>query len=95
MLIDKRIEELTKKGAKKLLRRAVEVIAERMECHACAMKIVCGEDQSEDDCMQQVLVLLAVPTIEDEEGKNGEEAETVPNGDATICDDPKTMKIEK
>ena len=70
MLIDERIEELTEKGAKKILRRAVEEIAGRLSCETCAMRIACGREASEDDCMRQVLVMLAVPrqdeTDEDE-----------------------------
>lgn len=49
MLIDERIEELTEKGAKKILRRAVEEIAGRLSCETCAMRIVCGKEASEDD----------------------------------------------
>ena len=88
MLIDERIQELTEDGAKKLLRRAVEVIADRMECHACTMRIVCGQERSEDDCMRQVLVLLAVPTPEDEDDTDEEPEEGV------IYYDKDTMQIE-
>ena len=94
MLIDERIQELNAAGAKKLLRRAVEVIASRMECHACAMKIVCGSEASEDDCMRQVLVLLAVPTSEDTVDDEEPEDAAVAPEEGVIYYNKDTMKIE-
>ena len=75
MLIDERIEELTEKGAKQLLRRVIEHVAGRMVCSTCAMQIVCGNGATEDDCMRQVLVMLAVPTAKDAADESGDEAE--------------------
>lgn len=92
MLIDERIEELTEGGAKQLLRRAVEEIAGRLSCETCAMRIVCGKEASEDDCMRQVMVMLAVPR--QDETDEDEEVEE-PGGDVTIRYNPETMKIEE
>lgn len=92
MLIDERIEELTEKGAKQLLRGALEEIAGRLSCETCAMHVVCWEEASEDDCMRQVLVMLAVPRQDETE----EDEETdEPDGDVTIRYNPETMKIEE
>ena len=91
MPVDERIEELTEKGAKQLLRGAVEEIAGRLSCETCAMRIVCGKEASEDDCMRQVLVMLAVPRLDEETDEETDE----PGGDATIRYNPETMKIEE
>lgn len=91
MLIDERIEELTEGGAKQLLRRAVEEIAGRLSCETCAMRIVCGKEASEDDCMWQVMVMLAVPRQDETDEDEADE----PGGDVTIRYNPETMKIEK
>lgn len=94
MLIDERIQELTEGGAKKLLRRAVEVIAAEMACKNCAMRLVCGSETSEDDCMRQVLVLLAVPTSEDTvDDEEPEDAAEAPE-EGVIYYNKDTMKIE-
>lgn len=91
MLIDERIGELTEKGAKELLHRAVEEIAGRLSCETCAMRIVCGKEASEDDCMWQVLVMLAVPRQDetDEDGADAEEQDK----EGTILYDPETMRV--
>ncbi len=88
MLIDERIQELTEDGAKKLLRRAVEEIAGRLSCEMCAMRTVCGRDATEDDCMRQVLVMLAVPRMNEEDDADEEPEEGV------IYYDKDTMQIE-
>lgn len=90
MLIDERISELTEDGAKMLLRRAVEDIADRLSCEACVMRAVCGKEASGDDCMRQVLVMLAVPRAEDDDADQDDEPK-----EATILYDPKTMQIEE
>ena len=90
MLIDERISELTEDGAKMLLRRAVEDIADRLSCEACVMRAVCGKEASGDDCMRQVLVMLAVPKAEDEDADQEEEPK-----EAIIRYDPETMQIEE
>ena len=87
MLIDERIQELTEGGAKKLLRRAVDEIAGRLSCEMCAMRTVCGRDATEDDCMRQVLVMLAVPRMKEEDDADEEPEEGV------IHYDPETMKV--
>ena len=89
MLIDERIQELTEDGAKKLLRRAVEEIAGRLSCEMCAMRTVCGRDATEDDCMRQVLVMLAVPRMNEEDDADEEPEEGV------IYYDKDTMQIEE
>ena len=89
MLIDERIQELTEGGAKKLLRRAVDEIAGRLSCEMCAMRTVCGRDATDDDCMRQVLVMLAVPGA-DEEGDVEEDPEK-----GVIYYDKDTMQIEE
>ena len=108
MLIDERIEELTEKGAKQLLRRAIEHVAGRMVCSTCAMQMVCGNGATEDDCMRQVLVMLAVPTAKDAadecaeekaeaedagEEAEAEDAEEAPEEPNVIFYDPVKMKI--
>ena len=87
MLIDERIQELTEGGAKKLLRRAVDEIAGRLSCEMCAMRTVCGRDATDDDCMRQVLVMLAVPRNDDEDDADEEPEEGV------IYYDKTTMQI--
>ena len=89
MLIDERIEELTEGGAKKILRRAVEEIAGRLSCETCAMRIAFGREASEDDCMRQVLVMLAVPGMDDEDDADEEPKKGV------IYYDKDTMQIEE
>ena len=89
MLIDERIQELTEGGAKKLLRRAVDEIAGRLSCEMCAMRTVCGRDATDDDCMRQVLVMLAVPGNDDEDDADEEPEKGV------IYYDKTTMQIEK
>lgn len=88
MLIDERIQELTEGGAKKLLRRAVDEIAGRLSCEMCAMRTVCGRDATDDDCMRQVLVMLAVPGMDDEDDADEEQEKGV------IYYDKDTMQIE-
>ena len=88
MMIDERIQELTEDGAKKLLRRAVDEIAGRLSCEMCAMRTVCGRDATDDDCMRQVLVMLAVP------GADEEDAEEDPEK-GVIYYDKDTMQIEE
>lgn len=87
MQIDERIQELTEGGAKKLLRRAVDEIAGRLSCEMCAMRTVCGRDATEDDCMRQVLVMLAVPRMNEEDDADEEPEEGV------IYYDPEKMRI--
>jgi hypothetical protein len=89
MLIDERIQELTEGGAKQLLRKAVEEIAGRLSCDMCAMHTVCGRDATDDDCMRQVLVMLAVPGADEEE-----DAEEDPEK-GVIYYDKDTMQIEE
>lgn len=91
MIIDERIGELTERGAKELLRRAVEEIAGRLSCETCAMRIVCGKEASEDDCMRQVLVMLAIPRQDetDEDEADAEEQDE----EGTILYDPETMRL--
>lgn len=89
MVIDERIQELTEGGAKKLLRRAVEEIAGRLSCEMCAMRTVCGKDATNDDCMRQVLVLLAVPRMDDEDDVEEDPEKGV------IYYDKSTMQIEE
>jgi len=89
MLIDERIQELTEGGAKKLLRRAVDEIAGRLSCEMCAMRTVCGRDATDDDCMRQVLVMLAVPGNDDEDDADEEPEKGV------IYYDKTTMQIEE
>lgn len=94
MMIDERIQELTEGGAKKLLRRAVDEIAGRLSCEMCAMRTVCGKEATEDDCMRQVLVLLAVPTSEDTvDDEELEDAAEAPE-EGVIYYNKDTMKIE-
>lgn len=90
MLIDERIEELTEKGAKKILRRAVEEIAGRLSCETCAMRIVCGREASEGDCMWQVLGMLTVPR-QDETDEDEAIAEEQDEG--IVRYDPETMRV--
>lgn len=87
MLIDERIEELTEKGAKKILRRAVEEIAGRLSCETCAMRIVCGKEATEGDCMRQVLVMLAAPRMNEEDDADEERDEGI------VHYDPETMRV--
>lgn len=94
MIIDERIQELTEDDAKKLLRRAVEEIAAGMACKNCAMRIVCGAEASEDDCMRQVLVLLAVPSANDADDEEEPQSESEPE-ERVIYYDPETMQIEE
>lgn len=91
MIIDERIGELTERGAKELLRRAVEEIAGRLSCETCAMRIVCGKEASEDDCMRQVLVMLAV-SRQDETDEDEADAEEQ-DEEGTILYDPETMRL--
>lgn len=96
MLIDERIQELTEGGAKKLLRRAVDEIAGRLSCEMCAMRTVCGRDATKDDCMRQVLVMLAVPGLDEEayevEEVYKDDADEEPE-EGVIYYDPETMRI--
>ena len=89
MLIDERIHELSEKGAKELLRRAVEEIAGRTDCGTCAMRLVCGQEATVDDCMRKVLTLLAVPEPEFIK----EEADEERDDAGAIFYNPKTMRI--
>lgn len=89
MMIDERIQELTEDGAKKLLRRAVDEIAGRLSCEMCAMRTVCGRDATDDDCMRQVLVMLAVPGTDEEEDEEEDPEKGV------IYYDKDTMQIEE
>ena len=88
MMIDERIQELTEGDAKKLLRRAVEEMAGRLSCEMCAMRTACGKDATEDDCMRQVLVMLAVPRMNEEDEETDEPEKGV------IYYDTETMRIE-
>ena len=90
MLIDERIDDLSKAAAKKLLRRAVGEIAERMNCETCAMRILCGSEPSVDDCMCRVLMLLTMPTLEPDPETAGADKE---EDAGTIYYDPDTMQI--
>jgi len=89
MMIDERIQELTEDGAKKLLRRAVDEIAGRLSCEMCAMRTVCGRDATDDDCMRQVLVMLAVPGADEDEDEEEDPEKGV------IYYDKDTMQIEE
>lgn len=86
MVIDERIEELSEEVAKRLLRRAVEEIADGMACKNCAMKLVCGLEATEDDCMCRVYMLLGCQVKDKGEGEKRNDAKT-------IFYDPKTMRI--
>ena len=88
MLIDERIEELPNESAKKILRRAVEAIAERLDCGSCVMRMVCGEDPAEDECMCRTLAMLAV--MDTQEQQDNVEPET----EGVVFYDPETMQIE-
>ena len=92
MTIDERIDGLSPKEAKRLLREATEKLSDRMACKACAMKIACGSEPTDDDCMHRVLSMLYVaagmtvrnpPSADEEEPEKG-----------VIYYDKDTMQIE-
>ena len=94
MLIDERIEDLSERDAKRLLREATEKLAERMACEACAMKIACGSEPTDDDCMHRVLSMLYVSagmTMDPSISKPEDEEEQ--DNEGTILYDPETMQI--
>ena len=94
MLLDEKIKELSEADAKKILRRAVEVVAEKMVCESCAVRIVCGKEPTTDVCMCRVMTLLAVPKAE--EVANEEEPTEAAEGEdegGVVYYDPETMKI--
>ena len=91
MLIDERIENLTEEGAKQILHRAIEELATRYSCEACAMRPVCGKNATMADCMRQTLVMLSMPRAEEDDGADQDDEPK----EATILSDPKTMQIEE
>ena len=96
MLIDERIEDLTEEGAKQILHRAIEELATRYSCEACAMRPVCGKNATMADCMWQTLVMLSVPRAEEDDDADRDDADQDDEPkEATILYDPKTMQIEE
>lgn len=91
MLIDERIGELTERGAKAILRKAIGNIAERQTCGSCVMQIVCGEEASADKCMCNTLNMFSLLA----KASAGEEPEKAkePEDGRTILYDPETMRL--